>query len=102
MSNLKYEEFVKLCDDAGIGADDPAEMESDYATGAALADIVTELEKTSAGYTPTNTVAEAIRRMETVIDVLYAGEMPYRESAIKLGVEVIRFLAEHCETPEAS
>lgn len=99
--NLKYDEFVKLCDDAGIAADNPEEMEADYRTGAAMADIVSELEKTAAT-TPRRTPLEALNEMEKLFDILYANEGglgAQKQTAITLGALVIRFLADFCSDP---
>lgn len=105
--NLKYDEFVKLCDDAGIAADNPEEMEADYQTGAAVADIVSELEKTAAGRVPAKTPHEALvqleRHFDSVYDALHEGRTKeMKDLTVTFGADLIRFLADFCGVPTDS
>jgi hypothetical protein len=107
---LNYEEFVKLCQEAGIDSDNKAEMEFDFRVGGALADLVTEIEAASSKFPAMNSAHEGFAVLKEEVDELWdivkkkQGERDIdhmRKEAIQVAAMAIRFVADICVNEKA-
>lgn len=96
--NISFEEFQELCSEAGISSDNPEQMEADFRSGRALADVTDAL-ITDQELNPTAMPHDA-RLNELDIALVQMDENVNTETnkraAIKLAVNAIRYLAECC------
>jgi hypothetical protein len=97
-TDISFEEFKELCEEAGITSDNLGQLEADFRSGKALADVTDAL---IADY---ETKHERMSENEHIdaIDVAFCSlaesdDMPTAKvQAIKLAVQALRYLAECC------
>ncbi len=97
-ANISFNEFLELCEEAGISTDNAEVLEQDYRAGRALADVtdalISDHETHPAPYTPD----EALDGIDVLLAKL--DEMTLladkRQMAVKIAVQAIRYLAECC------
>ena len=85
-SALTFEEFEKMCTEAGISSDNKAEMEKDFMLGGALADVVTEVEMATERFPPMNSAHEGFAVLKEEVDELWD----------QVAAMAIRFIADVC------
>lgn len=109
--DLTFDEFNKLCEEAGIGSDNKAEMEFDYKMGGALADLVTEIEMATEKFPPMNSAHEGFAVLKEEVDELWdeVKKKPevrnlqnMRKEAIQIAAMALRFIADVCYDDGAS
>lgn len=94
--DITFQEFVELCDEAGIVTDNMAQMEQDFRSGKALADVTDALISSSEAHPGPFTFIEHLEGMDTNP---LSSDKPAdynREHALRVAVHAIRFLAECC------
>ena len=108
MSDLTFDEFHKLCEEAGIGSENKAEMEFDFRVGGALADLVTEIEMATEKFPPMNSPHEGFAILKEEVDELWdelkknpssRNLTKMRKEAIQVAAMAIRFIADTCGEP---
>jgi hypothetical protein len=109
-SALTFDEFHKMCEEAGISSENKAEMEKDFQLGGALADVVTEVEMATERFPPMNSAHEGFAVLKEEVDELWdevkkkQGERDIeklRKEAVQVAAMAIRFIADVC-TPEVA
>lgn len=104
-NEFTYEQFVEMCEQAGIGSDNKAEIENDYRVGAAIADVVKELEKATEKFPPMNSAHEGFAILKEEVDELWevvrqkASERDVakmRAEAVQVAAMAIRFIGDVC------
>lgn len=104
-NELTFDEFNKLCEEAGIGSDNKAEMEFDYKVGGALADLVVEIEMATEKFPAMNSHHEGFAILKEEVDELWdwVKKKPeardlnaMRKEAIQIAAMAIRFIADTC------
>lgn len=109
MSDLTFDEFNKLCEEAGIGSENKAEMEFDFRVGGALADLVTEIEMATEKFAPMNSHHEGFAVLKEEVDELWEevrkkpeerSNERLRKEAIQIAAMAIRFIADTCHGQE--
>ncbi len=96
--SITFNEFLELCEEAGISTDNTEVLEQDFRAGRALADvtdaIITDQETHPAAFT----AAEALDAMDLQLTQLEEGQSVEgnRKAAIRLAVAAIRYVAECC------
>lgn len=102
--DLTFDEFKKMCEDAGI-ASEPQEMEQDYRVGNALADVVDELMGALEKFPPMNSAHEGYAVLDEEMDELWdhvktkQGERDIekmRKEAVQVAAMALRFIADVC------
>jgi hypothetical protein len=103
--DFTYEQFVKMCEEAGIGSDNKAELETDYRIGSALADTVAEIEMATSKFPPMNSAHEGFAVLKEEVDELWEHVKQkqgtrdiakMRREAIQVAAMAIRFVADVC------
>lgn len=100
-TNITFNEFCELCEEAGISTDNAEQMEADFRAGRALADVTDALIANQEEHPAEYDSGEALDEMDVAItrlDEIRAGAdpAPKKQMAVKLAVHAIRYLAEHC------
>lgn len=104
MSDITFDEFNKMCEEAGINGSQ-AEMETDYRVGIALGDLVTEIEAAVSKYPAFNSAHEGFAVLKEEVDELWEHVMvkqgsrnieEMRGEAIQVAAMAIRFAADVC------
>jgi hypothetical protein len=104
-TDFTFEQFTKMCEDAGISSDNKAELESDYRVGAALADVVTEIEMATSKFPPMNSAHEGFAVLKEEVDELWdhvkqkqgaRNIADMRKEAIQVAAMAVRFAADVC------
>lgn len=102
---LTFEEFAKMCEEAGIASENKAEMEKDFQLGGALADVVTEVELATEKFPPFNSAHEGFAVLKEEVDELWdevkvkqgARDVDkMRKEAVQVAAMAIRFIADIC------
>lgn len=105
MSDITFDEFAKMCADAGIADGTQAEMETDYRVGIALGDLVTEIETACSKFPPFNSAHEGFAVLKEEVDELWAHVMKkqgernieaMRKEAVQVAAMAVRFCADVC------
>ena len=97
-TNLTFEDFLELCQEAGITTDNVGVLEQDFRAGKALADVTDALITDYETHTSAYTQKEAIDAMDIAMTLMAEAEKPIasRSQAVKMAVMAVRYLAEHC------
>lgn len=96
-NDISFEEFVELCEEAGISTDNMDQMEQDFRAGKALADVtdalISDQETHPAPYNP----GEHLEAIDVALALLEEGSTAEanRKAATKMAVHAIRYLSEH-------
>jgi hypothetical protein len=107
---LTFEEFAKMCEDAGIAAE-PAEMEQDFRVGGVIADLVDELMGAMESFPAMNSAHEGFAVLKEEVDELWdevkvkQGERNLenmRKEAIQVAAMAVRFAADICHDEKAN
>lgn len=102
-NDISFEEFVELCTEAGISTDNLGQMEQDFRSGKALADVTDALIGDQETHPDKYSSGEHMEAMDAALTMLEEGSTTdgNRKAATKLAVHVIRYLAE-CTYDEGS
>lgn len=97
---LSFEEFAKMCEDAGIAAD-PADMEQDYRVGGVIADLVDELMNDMESTAKLASFDEGLVLLQQSLarlerEALSSPTTDIRDEAISLAAKAVRFAADLC------
>jgi hypothetical protein len=94
--SITFNEFMELCTEAGIATDNLEQMEADFRSGRALADVTDALITDQETHPKTYSEKEALDQMDVHLSLLEEGtEGPGKRGvAIKLAVQVLRYLSE--------
>ena len=97
-STITFDEFLELCEEAGISTDNTEVLEQDYRAGRALADVTDALISDQETHPAAFTSAEALDAMDIQLTQLEEGSTTEgnRKAAMKLAVSAIRYIAECC------
>lgn len=95
-TNISFEEFLELCEEAGISTDNTEVLEQDYRAGRALADVTDALITDQELHPAAFTTGEALTAMDISLSQLEESENAegQRKMATQLAVQAIRYLAE--------
>lgn len=105
-NDFTFEQFHKMCEEAGIASENKEEMEADYRTGVALADLVEEIEAATSKFPPMNSAHEGFAVLKEEVDELWdhvkvkQGERDIeamRKEAIQIAAMAIRFATDVCK-----
>lgn len=95
-TNISFNEFLELCEEAGISTDNTEILEQDYRAGRALADVTDALIADHETHPAAYTAGEALEAMDAALTMLDEGEdiEGAKKMAVKLAVHAVRYLAE--------
>lgn len=102
--DITFDDFSKMCEDAGIGATQ-AELETDYRVGIALGEVVSELETALNKFPAFNSAHEGYAVLKEEVDELWehvkekqgSRDIPkMRAEAMQVAAMAIRFMADVC------
>lgn len=97
-NDISFEEFVELCEEAGISTDNMDQMEQDFRAGKALADVTDALISDQETHAAPYTADEHMVAMDTAMALMSEDSTTeaLKTQAIKLAVHAIRYLSECC------
>lgn len=97
-TTVSFDEFLELCQEAGISSDNVEVLEQDFRSGRALAEVtdalITDQELHPAKYTG----EEALEAMDVALTLVMEGENAEanRKQMLKIAVHALRYIAENC------
>lgn len=97
-NDLTFEQFTKMCEDAGISAA-PEEMEQDFRIGQVIADVVDEVMAATEAHPPFADYDEGYAAIKAKVEELGLDELDsagYRAAAVELAALALRFAADLC------